>query len=442
MANPRQIALTILYDIEYNGAYSNMALKDKLSYNKELNKLDKAFITTLVYGVIRRKNTLDYVIGKYSKIKLKKISKYLIIILRMGIYQIMFMDKVPDSAAVNESVKLAKRYGHSASSGFVNGMLHSVIRGRDTLKYPENEMEFLAVKYSFPQWLVEKLISQLGKEFAEDFMKASNIEPKTTLRVNTLKTSLDELITKLQDINVTVSKSDLYENALYVSGFDIGGSSLYKDGLFIAQDISAMLTSIVLNPKNGDYVIDMCAAPGGKTTHIAQLMKNKGKITAFELHSHKVDIIQKNAQRMGIDIIEAVCKDSCEFDGEYEGIADKVLVDVPCSGLGIIRRKPDIKWNKQDDSDLPDIQYKILENAGKYVKIGGELVYSTCTIDINENENIIDKFLENNENFERIDISDLLPMAIDKQNAKNGYVTLYPNINDVDGFFICKLKKR
>lgn len=432
MANTREMALLILYEIYQNGAYSNMALKNALA-KSEYSPQDKAFITNLVYGTVKRCITLDYVISQFSKIKLKKMSAYILNILRMGIYQIMFTDKIPESAAVNESVKLARRYGHSASAGFVNGVLRSVVRERKNIKYPKDKAEYLSVKYSFDKEIVKLWIEDFGAKFAEDLMRASNAEPQMILRVNTLKISTEELAERLSNVKI----SEHLPYALISGGFDVASNEYYKNGYFTVQDLSAMTASAVLEPFEGCTVIDVCAAPGGKTTHLAQLMNNKGSITAFDIHEHKTDIIMKNAQRMGMDIIKAVCFDSTNLCEDLIETADKVLCDVPCSGWGIIRRKPDIKNNSLPDDDFYDMQYKILENASKYLKSGGEIVYSTCTINKRENEDIINRFLKNNNNFEMADISEITARV----DGKKGYVTYYPT-EGMDGFFICKMKKK
>lgn len=425
MITVREKALLTLYDIEFKDKYSNLALKDALSGDME--KRDKAFCTQLVYGVVRRKLTLDYIISRYSKVKLKKLSKYVLLILRMGVYQIYFLNSVPDSAAVNESVMLAKKYC-AKSSGFVNAVLHSVIRGRNTLEYPKERTKFLSVKYSFTEDMV-KIFEKY--DFCEDLLKALNDEPETVIRLNRLKN--DEL--SLDD--AVLSETPMYKYARYASGFDIENCKEYRDGKFIAQDIAAMMAGEALSPKPGQTCIDVCAAPGGKTTHIAELMENRGKIIAFDIHEHKTGIIKKNAERMGIGIIEAVLQDaSCERESLFE-TADRVLADVPCSGMGIIRRKPDIKWNKDDIGELPVLQYKILETAAKYVKPGGYLVYSTCTLNKAENEDVICEFVKNHHEFEFEKIT--LPGSLAREN--NGYITFFPNIDKTDGFFISKIKR-
>lgn len=418
MINSREIAMKVLYEIEYEGAYSNMALKKALR-NGEISHRDKAFITHLVYGVTDKKITLDYIISKFSKIKLKKISKYILIILRMGVYQIKFMDKVPESAAVNECVKLARRYGHGASAGFVNGMLRNIVRS--DIEYPKDKIEYMSVKYSVPLWLCKKWINDFGFEFTNELLKSFEQSAKICVRPNTLKITEQELSDKLNDEG---NKAEVKNNLVYIEGFDIGNDELYKKGYYTVQDEAAYTAGKVLAPKSGETVIDMCAAPGGKTTHLAEIMCNKGEIFAFDIHEHKIEIIQKNAERLGISIIKTEISDGSVFNKKYAEKADKILCDVPCSGLGIIRRKPEIKWNRNEDDDFHSLQEQILLNASKYLKKGGELVYSTCTINKEENEEVTSGFLKENSNFEKL---------YEK--------TFYPHIDNTDGFYICKIKR-
>ena len=390
MINSREIALGVLYETEYNGAYVNLALKEALAKNKELSAKDKGLVTRLVYGCVSRRNTLEYIIEQYSKIKIKKISKYIMLILKLGIYQLIYTDKIPQSAAVNESVELVKKW-----------------------------------------------FDDFGDEFTYELMQSMNEDPKLTLRVNTLKTSRKELTEK----NPLLKPALYYENAVTASGLDVGSSNIYKSGLVTVQDISAMLASAVLNPQPGESVIDLCAAPGGKTTHLAELMQNKGSILACDCHEHKTELIEKNAERLGIDIINTVCMDSSVYKPSLDSRFDKVLADVPCSGWGIIRRKPDIKWKNVNTDELIGLSEKILTNALKYVKIGGEVVFSTCTINPEENEIRFRKLLCGNNNFMPVNISEYLPEDLRKSTTHDGYLTLYPNIDGTDGFFIAKIKR-
>lgn len=427
MDKVREAALLCIYDVEYNGAYSNMALKKSIT---KFSGRDAAFLTMLVYGVVKRKITLDYIIEKYSEIKLKKISKYILQILRLGIYQIYFADRIPDSAAVDECVKLAKRYGHRASAGFVNGVLRNSAQDKN-IEYPEDQAGYLSVKYSYPIDTAKRWIDEFGFEFAENIMSAQSEDARITLRVNRLLSDCGEVLDELKNMGVQAERCAEY--FIYADGFDIASSELYRKGIITAQDISASYPAEVLSPKPGEAVLDLCAAPGGKTTLCGEMMNNTGSITACDIHRHKTEIIERNARRMKIDIISVQERDAEIFCEEFKEKFDKVLADVPCSGSGIIKRKPDIKY-KTDT--VYDIQYRILENAAKYLKRGGRLVYSTCSIEKTENEDVTDRFLKENPEYEYDDISEIFPEAEEK-----GRMTIYPTSGS-DGFYICAIRKR
>lgn len=439
--NPRETAFKALMTIETEKSYSNITLKKYLP--QTMTQQDKNLASALVYGVLSRKLTLDYIISQFSSVPLKKMSQSVINILRMGIYQIMYMDKIPHSAAVNESVKLAKKHTNKGAYGFVNGVLRNYLRNTN-IAYPKDAIENISVTQSIPMWLVKRWTDEFGEGFTRELAKAFNTSPEVTLRVNTLKTTPDKLCDALNNQGTDAFVSDVYENAVFAKGFDIHASRLYNNGDFIVQDISAMMAAKVLNPQPGQTVIDVCAAPGGKTTHIAQLMNNEGTVFAFDIHEHKIKIINSNAKRMGIDIIQTCCRDASQTFDALIGKADRVLADVPCSGLGILRRKPEIKWDKtaEDIEQISKIQAGILSASAKYLKSGGELVYSTCSIEKQENEDVFNEFLKQNPDFERVDITQLLPEQLRKDTCKNGYVTFYPNTDGIDGFFISKLRKR
>ena len=371
--NIRELALKTLYEITYEGAFSNIAVKNMIS-GKDLSKQDKDFFSRIVYGTLDKELTLDYYISSLSKIKLKKISKYILIILRMGMYQIKFMDAIPDRAAVNESVKLARRYGHNASAGYVNGLLRKA--SSSEIELPKEPVKYLSVKYSFPEDMCRKWIKDFGFEFTEELMEAFEKPSKLTLRPNTLKITAEELAERFSEKGI---KAQYKDGAVFADGFDISNDEMYRKGLYTVQDTAAMQPAIILAPDSGDTVIDMCAAPGGKTTQLAELMKNKGEIIAIDIYPHKVDLIEKNAKRLGIEIISARTGNSAEYMPEFAEKADKILCDVPCSGTGIIGRKPDIKRNRDTGKEpITNIQRKILDNASRYLKTGGEIVYSTC----------------------------------------------------------------
>ena len=417
MITAREAALLALNDILYNGKYSNIAVKEMLGKCRGMDKTEKAFFTNLVYGVISRHFTLEYVISQYSAIKLKKLARYVKIILELGFYQIIYLDKVPESAAVNECVKLSKRYCKKGSDRFINGVLRAFLKNRCVI--PDDD---LAVKYSFSQEMTEMFLEQFGYEFSDQLMQALNTPPDIMLRPNTLKTDADKLSELLEADGIENTVTDY--GMVISDGFDIASNRLYKEGYFTPQDRGAYTASVVLAPKEGETIIDMCSAPGGKATHIAELMKDNGNILAFDIHEHKVSLINNSAKRLGFNSINAQVGDSAVYNSELNGIADRVLCDVPCSGWGIIRRKPDIKLSHTDLCELYDIQKKILDNGAKYVKIGGCIVYSTCTVNKKENEEIISGFLSKNKNFE-----------------KTYEKTFYPNIDGCDGFYVCRLNK-
>lgn len=431
----REIALKSLYRIDKNEGYSNIVLNDEIKQNREkLDNKDIGLISEIVYGVTTWRLTLDEIIKKYSKIKLKKISPWILNILRMGIYQIIFLDKIPKSAAVNESVNLAKRYGHSSSSNFVNAVLRKVEK-KDYEEFFEikDDIERISKTNSMPEWIIKELLKNNNIKDVEQICKNSNIKPKTTIRVNRLKTTKEELINRLEKEEIeysNVNKEDnLAEDFLILNKVkNIENLDLFKEGFFTIQDISAGLTAKILNPKQGENVLDACSAPGGKTTYIAELMKNSGNIEAWDIHEHRTKLVEKNAQRLGIKIIDTYVKDATKYDETLNEKFDKILLDVPCLGIGVIKRKPDIKWQRkvEDIQEITEIQKTILNNCSKYLKKEGDLVYSTCSIFKEENENIIKEFLEKNCNFEI---------------KSNTIINIIPD-EEKDGFFICKLHKK
>ncbi len=403
-STPRETALKILYKVDKNKAYVNLELKKQLQ-NNDYKTVDKGLITELVYGITKYKIKIDFVIKKFSSIKIKKISPWVLNILRIGIYQILYLDKIPDSAACNESVKLAKRYGHHASAKFVNGMLRNISRNKENIKFPEkkqNPVEYISITYSHPQWMVEEWKKEYGITFTEELCKANNEIPELIVRTNTLKITRDELVYILKEEGIQVKKGKYNEDALILQGVgNIETLKAFREGLFQIQDESSMLVAKILNPKPDALVIDACCAPGGKTTHIAQLMQNNGQIFGWDIHPHKIKLVESTANRLGITNITAKARDATVLIEHLIGKADRVLVDAPCSGLGIIRRKPDIKWNKinTDLEDIVSMQRKILSVSSKYVKLGGVLVYSTCTIQQKENMGVIQSFLDSHTEF-------------------------------------------
>ncbi|HAA24751.1 MAG TPA: 16S rRNA (cytosine(967)-C(5))-methyltransferase RsmB [Ruminiclostridium sp.] len=445
MDRARDTALKALIEIETKKAYSNLVLK-KLLRSKSLDARDRAFVSELVYGTVSRKLTLDWIISQFSKTKLKKISLRVLSILRLGAYQIMFLDRVPDSAACDTSVELAKNYAKE-SSGFVNGILRNISRNSAEIRMPENTGSAayeLSIKYSFPDFLVENWLNEYGREFTEKILESLLTRPDFYVRVNTLKTTPEAVIDELTAEGFEVLPGRFLNEALIIRNIsDISSLKAYAEGRVTVQDESSMLVTKVLDPKPGEKILDVCAAPGGKSTHIAEHMKNEGYIVAWDIHEHKLDLIRNNARRLGVNIIEPALRDALEPVNEPEGKFHRVLVDAPCSGTGIIRRKPDIKWHRrpEDFGNLVEIQQKILYNASRYVMPGGVLVYSTCSLDPRENSAVVNAFIRENTNFIPEPISGMPGIIGDKKEAAGGMLNLFPHIDGTDGFFIAKLKK-
>ncbi len=440
----REIILKTLYKVQEENSYSNLVLDEKIKENrKNLTDKDVGFISEIVYGTVTWRLTIDEIIKKYSSVRIKKISPWILNILRMGIYQIVFLDKVPKSAAVNESVNLAKRYGHRSSSNFVNAVLRKV----EKIDYLEmNDIqefkERISKMYSMPEWIIEELQKDNSNESIEEICKATNIRPKLCIRVNNLKIEIDELIQKLEAKNIVVEKGIIEPFLVLDKIKNIENLKEFKDGLFTIQDEAAGLIPILLNPKHGEKVLDACSAPGGKTTFMAEIMGNSGEITAFDVYDHRLELVKQNAKRLGIDIIETLKQDGSIYEEKYKEKFDKILLDVPCLGLGVMKRKPDIKWQKkkEDIENISKLQYVILENCSKYLKKEGEIVYSTCSIISSENKDVINKFLVNNKEFSIIDLKYQKNDFFDKFKDNIGGIQVLPN-EKTDGFYILKLKK-
>ena len=442
----REVALKTLHRINNEGAYSNIALDEEISKNaQKLNAKDIGLISEIVYGVITWKLTIDEIIKKYSKIRLKKISPWILDILRLSIYQIVFLDKIPKSAAVNEGVNLAKRYGHRSSSGFANAILRKVEKqDYEDFKNIKDEKERLSKQYSMPLWIIEELMGEgLELEKIEEICISSNIRPKVSIRINTLKTNKEELKHILENENIKATDGILKDFLVLDKAKNIEKLESFKNGLFTVQDEAAGLTSLILDPKKGESILDACSSPGGKTTYIAQLVENEGQIIAFDIHEHRTRLVEQNAKRLGVNIIETKVQDASKFEEKYVNKFDKILLDVPCLGIGVLKRKPDIKWQKkkEDVKEISEIQYKILENCTKYLKPKGELVYSTCSILKEENENLIKRFLQKNKEFKLEKIENIEEEFFKKYLKNEQFLQVYQN-KKTDGFFICKLLKK
>ena len=439
--NIRKLALNILCSVERDGAYSALAINNSVKENK-LNKLDASFLSALVYGVLERQILLDYIIAQYSKIPLKKIENKTRIILRLGVLQLLFMERVPESAAVNESVNLAKKCGLMKSTGFINGILRSITRAevKYTLPDESDRERCLSVKYSCPAEIVALWLNSYGEEAALTILRSLSGRPQLTARVNTLITDADSLIEELKAEGVRAEKSPLEQNALVL--YDTGSIETlkaYRSGKLYIQDLSSQLCVKVLAPRAGDVMLDVCSAPGGKSFTAAQYMKNRGRIYAFDIFEHKLRLIDNTAKRLGITCLRTDIRDADTDRRELE-LADRVLCDVPCSGLGIINRKPEIRYKKDLlNSDLPELQYRILCNSARFTAYGGTLVYSTCTLNPTENQQNASRFLAEHPDFEPLEIKLNVKRLIDEPS---NMLTLFTGANPTDGFFISAFRKK
>nr|WP_320025592.1 16S rRNA (cytosine(967)-C(5))-methyltransferase RsmB [uncultured Acetobacterium sp.] len=439
--NIRKQALETLLKINYDGAYSNLEIKRVLS-NHPLKDEDRRLYLNIVYGCLQNQMYLDYIIKQQSSRPVNKLHKEVSEILRIAIYQIYFLDKIPNYAIVNESVNLAAEIQPQAK-GFINGVLRNIMRKieKDGKEFKfenwDNEKEALSIRYSVPLWIVHKYYEIYGVEKAETIIPMLNEKPPFTIRCNTLKTSRDQLILDLKAFGVealpgTLSPSAIHLTNLGVFENNIENSHLYREGHFMMQDQAAMLTVERLNPQPGHQVLDMCAAPGGKTTYLSQLMNNEGQIIGRDVFASRLNLVKQSMKRLDCTNIELEDQNGCVFLKADEMRYDKILLDAPCTGLGVIRRKPEIKYHstKEGRKELVKIQANLLENAVRYLKPGGELLYSTCTINKDENENQINKILNKYPD-----------MKIVPDKNSEAYTYTSPLMDGCDSFFMCLLKK-
>ena len=439
--NIRRLAMKALVDINRDKKYANIVLPHYIMQEK-LEDLDRRFFTELVYGVVRRQNYLDAIIEHLTKKPVKKVSPLVLEILRLGIYQLIYMDKVPSSAAVNESVKLAKKVAPGMDR-FINAVLRNVDRKREEISIDSlasSEAERISFIYNQPLWLVNLWIQQRGVEETSDVCEWFNETPLLTARVNTLKISREALLEELTEAGWNVEPSHMIPEAIIVHSHkgQLQQAKWVQQGALTFMDEASMAVAYAMDPKEGMHILDICAAPGGKTLHMSTLMKNTGSIVATDIHEHKVNLLEENAKRMGATNVTAQQGDATAFHEAWKAQYDAVLVDVPCSGLGILQKKLDMRWRKDASqlTSLPELQLQILENASSYVKIGGYLVYSTCTINELENEHVIQAFLNTHTNYTLEDVAPLLPFE-----TEGPMVTLLPHVYDMDGFFIARLRK-
>ncbi|KXG45030.1 16S rRNA (cytosine(967)-C(5))-methyltransferase RsmB [Tepidibacillus decaturensis] len=442
----REVSLEVLTKVDKEKAYSNLQLNQALK-EANLSRVDANFATELIYGTIQHLNTIDWILQPF--LKTNKLESWVRSLLRLSVYQLWYLDRVPVHAIVNEAVNLAKKKGHKGIASLVNGVLRNIIRNKDQIRFPTdlNDVKRIALEHSHPDWLVERLIRDYGIEEAEEVCRSNNIAPHTSIRVNPLKITRDEMMEKIKEElgeDTEVLPSPLSEQGIRVKGRgNLALTHWYKDGYFTIQDESSMLVAHVVDPKPGMFVLDAAAAPGGKTTHLAELMQNQGKIIAADLHKHKIKLIEEQQERLDLHIIETLHSDARKIKEQFGQVFDRILLDVPCSGLGVIRRKPDLKWVKAetDIEELTKIQKDILKNVSLLLKPGGILVYSTCTMTTEENQKIVGEFIKQHSDF-RLDqqIANVLPKAInEKLDTRQGMIQILPHYFDSDGFFISRI---
>ena len=423
MLNQRKIVLDALLKVGKDFGYSNLVLRQEFSKNN-VPPEDKTFITALFYGVLDRIITLDYVISKYAKTEIKRIKPITLYSLRIAVYQILFMQKVPASAAVNESVNLVKHSKEKYNAAFVNALLRNLLR--DSFEFPAgNSPRALQIRYSCPLWIVESLVNDYGIDNAKIILEHYLTVPKITLRINSVLISDDDLIKRLQSRGIAATRADAPHAVILQSGLDVAELPEYQEGLFHIEDLPSQIAVSELSVKAGERLLDMCAAPGGKTFTAAQNALNRANIVACDVFQHRVDLIAAGAKRLKIDNLTCLVKDSSTYDDTL-GLFDAVICDVPCSGLGVIRRKPEIKYKTDPDlGALYELQKRILNNGLSYLKNGGRLLYSTCTVRKAENEEIVRVCLNKNSGFELITEK-----------------TFLPGVDGTDGFYYAIIKSR
>lgn len=437
----RETALRVLVSCRTNGAWADAALKAQLGRGNRLSGPDAALCSRIVYGVMQNRMLLDFYIGAYCSQKPDHLQPPLLEILRIGAYQILFLEKVPDSAAVNTSVELAKLAKRGQAAGLVNAVLRKISQNKNALPaVPDRDAaQALSIRYSHPKWLVKRLLALLGREETESFLAANNGIAPLTAQVNPLRTTAEELTAELGEAGITARPHPWVSGCLELSGVgELTRLPAFQAGKFMVQDPAARLVSLIADVQPGQKLLDVCAAPGGKSFSAAFAMEDRGTILACDLHENKLKRIQEGAARLGLGCIETAAADGRRQNPEWVDAFDVVLVDAPCSGLGIIRKKPDTRYKKADDLfTLPVVQAAILDNAAAYVRPGGILLYSTCTILPEENEQVTDAFLAEHPDFSRE--SFVLPQPVGKTA---GQITLWPQRHGTDGFYICRMRRQ
>ena len=449
--NARELALQVLLEVEEKNAYSNLQLKHALA-NKHWDPREINLTTELVYGTISRLNTLDWMIDKFLTRPANQLEPWVRGLLRISFYQLTYLDRIPPRAIVHEAVEIAKSWGHKGIASMVNGILRNRLRSPEKVEIPVDLpiVKRLSLQYSHPEWMIEKWGQEYGWEETESMCEENNFPPELNVRTNELKGTRDELVEALrhQLPNAYIQSSSITPVgvALSESG-NVGELPAYKNGLCTVQDESSMLVGEAIAPQPGMKVLDVCAAPGGKSTHIAEMMGNRGKVVSMDIHPHKLKLIEENAKRLGISIIETKAGDAREVGRILAGQTfDRILVDAPCTGLGVIRRKPDIRWSKkEEDKQINQLQYEILCSAASLAGDGAKLVYSTCTVQPEENQEVIERFLQEHPDWKADgDLFQDLPGWIGEKYAtlKDGYLQILPHHFHSDGFFIARLIRK
>ncbi|MBS5315780.1 MAG: 16S rRNA (cytosine(967)-C(5))-methyltransferase RsmB [Clostridiales bacterium] len=430
----REKVAQILTDIEKDDTYLQLALKKELD---TLEAKDKGFANELIYGTIKWRLRLDYVLDQFSKTPVKKMKPFVRQLMRMSVYQILFLDKVPASAAINEAVKIMHKRKMSNLSGFVNGVLRNIDRNKSEITYPN-----LSVYYSIPEWIITRWMKYYGEMETKAICESLSQRARVCIRINTLKTTKDKVKALLSEEGITVLEEGFLPESLYIHApSGIHHSPSFKAGLWTVQDESAMLVGHVLGPEKGDEILDVCSAPGGKTVHLAELMQNEGHIIGADIHEHKIELIEKNAKRLGASIVEGRLQDGMLINEDWKEKFDKILLDAPCSGLGIIKRKPDIRYTKDETAirDINNIQRKLLKNAINYLKKDGILVYSTCTLTQEENQNMVEYALSLGLQLDAIPYD--MPACLKPYIKDNAYIEILPHVTNTDGFFMARFRK-
>lgn len=444
----REAALDILVRVEQDRSYSNLLLNRTLQ-EQPLSRQDAALATELVYGTIQRLNTIDYFLATFVRSGLAKLQPWVRSLLRLSFYQLHYLDRIPPHAAVNEAVNLARKRGHQGIAGMVNAVLRAVLRSRSELVIPPDlsATERISLLHSHPEWLVSRWIRQYGEALTERICAAHHIAPAVSVRANAIRTSRDQLLTLLRDEGIDAAPSPLAPQGILIHGAgNMAHTTWYRDGWLSIQDESSMLVAEIMNPSPGMRVLDCCAAPGGKTTHLAERMGGSGEVVAVDLHEHKIRLIEEQAARLRLDCIQAVVGDAARLAAELPAESfDCLLLDAPCSGLGVIRRKPELKWTKseQDIAAICAIQRELLDQVQRLLKPGGIFVYSTCTITAEENEQAVESFLRRQPQFEP-DYATVpgLPPDVNEALAARGQVQILPCDYGSDGFFIARMRKK